>query len=88
MWLQNPPRVQWVVILNRWEEHGSATVRSWFEPSEYGPDSPPPAAEVRALAEAMGRIAEAALEASPFGETRYQVKVYEQGGIEVAEPSA
>lgn len=74
IWLQNPPRVQWVILLTRYEEHGTATARTWFDESEYGPESQPPPEAVQPLVDMLSRIAAAALIDPVDG--KFQVKIF------------
>lgn len=78
LYLQRPPRVQWALTLTRYEEQGSAQVRTWFGEDEYGPGEQPPQCVVAPLLETMSRVAEAALAASPPGQRAFTLVVWER----------
>lgn len=60
LWLQNPPRVEWVMKVTHENDRGSVIVRTWFSEYKDRRGHPPPAVTIPA-ALACARIAQAAL---------------------------
>jgi hypothetical protein len=72
LWLQRPPRVQWVLKVIHDTPEGTAIVRTWFE--DYGPGAPPPPYVTVPVALACAGIARAAI-AGADAATKYQVEL-------------
>lgn len=70
LWLQRPPRVQWVLRMILHSRDRKVIVRTWFQ--EYGPGCPPPPSVTLPVAMSCARIARAALE-GPAVDTTFSV---------------
>ena len=70
LWLQKPPRVQWVLRLTLDARDRKVVVRTWFH--EYGPSTPPPPCVTIPAAMACRGIAAAALQ-GPALDATYSV---------------
>ena len=72
LWLQRPPRVQWVLRVVHQEGDTEVNIRTWVP--EYPPHQHPPAQVVKPVAIACARIALAAAKGA-LGDSKYQVEL-------------
>jgi hypothetical protein len=72
LWLQKPPRVQWVLRVTYDTPDATIIVRTWFD--EYAPDSVPPPRVTLPIALFCAGLARAA-RASDVDSRRYQLDV-------------
>lgn len=72
LWLQKPPRVQWVLKVTDENEEYTASARTWFD--EYSPDHVPPPYVVIPAALMCARIVAAVL-GGPIGQAKFQVDI-------------
>lgn len=72
LWLQKPPRVQWVLKITDSSPTHTVTVRTWL--NEYGPDVVPPPSAVTPLAVACARLALTAL-TEAVDDAKFQLEV-------------